>query len=80
MKKIIMKMKNNEKGVEWIDAADHSSVSLRDIKENPTKKYFTKRICYGKIIKEDEFGIVLAVDIDENGDCQITAIPKEWRK
>ena len=64
--------------VEWIDAADHDDVPLKEIKENPVKKYLVNVETYGEIIKEDEDGIIIMKSIDDNDDCEIIAIPKKW--
>ncbi len=63
--------------VVWMDATDHEDIKLKEIMNNPTSKYFTKRTTYGKILKEDEHGIVIMTDKDEDDECQITAIPKQ---
>ena len=66
--------------VEWIDAADHDDVPLKDIKENPVKKYLINVETYGEIIKEDDDGIIVMKAIDSNDDCEIIAIPRQWLK
>jgi len=67
-----------KKAVNWVDATDHDDVSLKEIMENPTSKYFTKRKALGKVIKKDKDGIIILMDIDDDDKCQITAIPYKW--
>lgn len=66
------------KEVIWMDAADHSDVSLLDVEYKEASEYLVKRTTYGKLIKETENTIILVRDIDEDGNCEITAIPKMW--
>jgi len=66
--------------VEWWDAADKSEIPLREILDEKTcsRKYMVKTISYGKIIKEDDWGIVLLNHISEDDECEITTIPSSW--
>jgi len=48
--------------VEWDDAVEHKEININDIINNPTSKYLLLRKSYGKIIKEDEHGIIILND------------------
>jgi len=63
--------------IEWLDAAD-DNVGIEEIKRKKASDFCVKRKTPGRIIKEDETGIIIIRDMDENGDCEITAIPKAW--
>lgn len=64
--------------VDWYDATDRTEISLDEIMKSPTKKFLTKRTSYGKVIKEDSFGVILLTDKDQDDLCEITTIPKKW--
>ena len=66
--------------VKWEDAADRDGVSLKDIMDNPTTKWMSHKESHGKVIKEDEFGIVILREKDDEDECDITVIPKPWIK
>ena len=66
--------------ITWLDAMDSKLIDLEELRKYNTKKWLLKRTSYGKILKEDEYGIILATDIDEEGLCEITAIPKLFYK
>lgn len=64
--------------VTWVDAADNTDVSLRDCETKGTKNFLVKRTTYGKVVREDKDGIITVRDQDEDGNCEIVAIPKPW--
>jgi len=64
--------------LKWNDATDRKEISLEEILKSPTNKYFIKRTSYGKIIKEDSHGFIVLTDMDQDGMCEITAVPKMW--
>ena len=68
----------NKMGVNWNDATDRTEIPFEEIMKSPTNKYLTNRTTYGKVIKEDEFGIIILTDKDEANLCEITVIPKPW--
>jgi len=64
----------------WYDAKDHHNVSMEDIKKLPTSFFMCKRRNHGTVIKRDKFGIIILHDDDQDGLCEITAIPAEMVK
>ena len=73
MKKKVIETKNEI--ISWVDTTSHEEIRLEDIQNKPTKDFFTNRKHYGTVIKEDEFGIVIAHDTNEDH-VDILAIPK----
>lgn len=61
--------------VEWLDAADETEVNIKSITN--TRDYLVRRTTYGVLYHEDEYGVVIMRDVDEDGDAEITAIPKQ---
>ncbi len=68
------------KELSWIDATDHTGINIKDIERKPISEYLTKRKAVGKVVKENDDGIIIVKDMDENGECDMTAIPKKWLK
>lgn len=63
--------------VEWNDATSQNNIKMGDITES--KKFLTKRFSYGRLVHEDEEGIVLVNDfIVGDKECEITTIPAGW--
>jgi len=63
--------------VQWVDAADDTDIELVSIKD--TKTYFVKRVSLGRLVKEDEDGVVIITDMDETNKCEITAVPNNFK-
>lgn len=62
--------------ITWWDITDHADIMMDDILSNPSKEYFTERTSTGRCVRQDKYGIVLVTDEQEDGKCEITAIPK----
>jgi hypothetical protein len=60
--------------VKWLDAADDKDVAFTSITNS--RKHLVERTSTGWLKIEDEQGVVLIKDIDEEDDCEIVAIPK----
>lgn len=63
--------------VDWLDAADHKDIELKDIIDDMSSKYFVARRTIGFILRDDKNGVIIATDIREGGYCEITAIPRK---
>lgn len=64
--------------VTWVDAAFSDDVSLDSIGATDMNKYFVKRTTAGWLVKKDKKGVVVAVDIQEQGLCDMFAVPTEF--
>lgn len=65
-------------GVTWLDACDHSEENLKEVLESDSIDYLAQRTTFGKLLKEDDYAIVLLRDIGEDDQCEITVIPRPW--
>lgn len=65
--------------VTWIDAAFTDDVELSDFPIKDLYKHMVKRTTAGWLIQKDTKGVVVAVDIQEQGKCDIFAIPTEFK-
>lgn len=65
--------------VTWYDAAWCEDVEIKDILSQDIKQRFIKRNTLGWLIKKDKLGVVVAVDIQEHGLCDIFGIPSEFK-
>lgn len=61
--------------VKWVDAADDTEVALHKITNS--KDFLVERTTVGWLAVEDEDGVVLIRDMDQDKDCEICAIPKQ---
>jgi hypothetical protein len=61
--------------VEWVDAASSSDVPLKDLLE--FKSHTISRITMGRVLSYKE-GVIVITDIQEDGKCEIWAIPKSF--
>ena len=73
-----MGLVTNLVSVTWLDAADHTDISLTDLGNKSPKSWLMKRTTYGKLFKENKDVIILIRDQDSEDDCEITVIPKPW--
>ena len=64
--------------VEWVDAVEMTGVDVDDIMEKPISEFCMVRKTPGRLVKEDEFGVVLIADMDEADICEIWALPRAW--
>ena len=64
--------------VTWNDACDHTDISLDELNKKGIKTWLVLRTTYGKLFKENKDVVIVIRDETEDGDCEITAIPKPW--
>lgn len=65
--------------VSWYDAAWSDDVKIEEILSDDTTRRFIKRTTAGWLIKQDKHGVIVAVDIQEHGLCDIFGIPTEFK-
>ncbi len=65
--------------VTWYDASWAADVEIKEILGEDMHKRFVKRNTLGWLIKQDKEGIVVAVDIQEQGVCDIFSIPAGFK-
>lgn len=65
--------------IQWTDAASSTDVHISAIDTSTTNKFMVERATSGWLIKKDDHGVVVATDFQEDGSCEIFAIPTAFR-
>lgn len=65
--------------VTWMDAAFTDDADLNSFPVDNLYKHMVKRTTAGWLIQKDKKGVVVAVDIQEQGKCDMFAIPTEFK-
>lgn len=65
--------------VTWWDAAFTDDVNLNEVPTNNIFKHMVKRTTAGWLLQKSKDGVIVAVDIQEQGKCDIFAIPSAFK-
>jgi uncharacterized protein with PhoU and TrkA domain len=65
------------KKVTWLDATD-KTLNIKELENKTDINLLTERTTIGWLYKTDKDKIILIRDVTEDGDIEISTIPKKW--
>ena len=68
-------MKKEIVTVKWIDACEQKEVIIKDLKK--VRDFLVERETVGFLLLKDKTGVLIATDINENGEAEVVAIPNK---